>query len=126
MPPRTPADKGRRPSRRRKAVTRPRPIRPIPALFGLTVPGYEILGELGRGVMGVVYKAKLKKLGRLVALKMILAGSHAGVAELARFRTEAEAIACVKHANIVQIYEISEHERKPCFSLEFCAGGSLG
>src|ERR1043165_8571123 len=89
------------------------------------VPGYEILGELGRGGMGVVYKARHKKLGRLIALKMILAGGHAGEADLARFRTEAEAIARFKHANIIQIYEIGEQEGKPYFSLEFCAGGSL-
>jgi serine/threonine protein kinase len=75
--------------------------------------------------MGVVYKALHKELNRLVALKMILAGGHAGDAELARFRTEAEAIAPVKHANIIQIYRIGEHEGKPYFSLEFCAGGSL-
>ena len=89
------------------------------------IPGYEILGELGRGGMGVVYKARHKKLGRLIALKMILAGGHAGEADLARFRTEAEAIARVKHANIIQIYEISEHDGKPYFALEYCDGGSL-
>ena len=89
------------------------------------IPGYEILGELGRGGMGVVYKARQIKLRRLVALKMILAGSHAGEADLARFRTEAEAIARVKHTNIIQIYEIGEHEGKPYFALEFCSGGSL-
>ena len=91
----------------------------------VTIPGYEILGELGRGGMGVVYKARHIKLGRLVALKMILAGGHAGSAELARFRTEAEAIARLQHPNIVQVYEISEHDGKPFFSLEFCAAGSL-
>jgi WD40 repeat protein/tRNA A-37 threonylcarbamoyl transferase component Bud32 len=89
------------------------------------VPGYEVLDELGRGGMGVVYKARHKKLGRLVALKMILAGGHAGEAELARFRTEAEAIARVKHVHVVQIYEIGEHEGKPYFSLEYCPEGSL-
>jgi serine/threonine protein kinase len=89
------------------------------------VPGYEILGELGRGGMGVVYKARQIKLNRVVALKMILAGGHAGSAELARFRTDAEAIARLQHVNIVQVHEIGEHEGKPYFSLEFCAGGSL-
>ncbi len=90
-----------------------------------SVPGYDILGELGRGGMGVVYKARHQRLQRLVALKMILAGSHAGPSDVARFRTEAEAIARIQHANIIQIYEVGEHEGKPYFSLEYCGGGSL-
>ncbi len=89
------------------------------------VAGYEILGVLGRGGMGVVYKARQVQLGRLVALKMILAGAHAGSSDRDRFRTEAEAIARLQHANIVQVHEIGEHEGKPFFSLEFCSGGSL-
>jgi WD40 repeat protein/serine/threonine protein kinase len=90
-----------------------------------TVFGYELLGELGRGGMGVVYKARQIKLNRLVALKMILSGAHAGSDELARFRIEAEAIATLQHQNIVQIYEIGEQEKRPFFALEFVDGGSL-
>jgi hypothetical protein len=90
------------------------------------IPGYEILGELGRGAMGVVYKARQTTLDRLVALKMILTGSYASEAERARFRTEAEAIARLQHPNIVQVHEVGEWAGCPFFSLEFCAGGNLG
>jgi serine/threonine protein kinase len=90
-----------------------------------TVPGYDILGELGRGGMGVVYEARHLGLNRIVALKMILAGGHADPKELARFRVEAEVIARLQHANIVQIYDVGEAEGRPYFVLEFVAGGSL-
>ena len=89
------------------------------------VLGYEVLGELGRGGMGVVYKARQVGLNRLVAIKMILAGGHAGRSELARFKAEAEAVARLQHPNIVQIHDIGTQDGKPYFSLEFCEGGSL-
>src|SRR5947209_4020178 len=89
---------------------------PLPPL---EVPGYEVLGELGRGGMGVVYQARQVGLNRIVALKMILHAQHAGTDERERFRLEAEAVARLQHPNIVQVYEIGEHDGLPFFSLEF-------
>ncbi len=88
------------------------------------VPGYEILGEVGNGGMGVVYKARHLGMKRLTALKM-LRQAVAGPREAARFRGEAEALARLEHPNIVRIYEVGDHEGRPYFALEFVIGGSL-
>ena len=90
-----------------------------------TVPGYTIEAELGRGGMGVVYRAWQTGLRRAVALKMVIAGPLASPELLAHFRTEAEAVARLAHPNIVQIFEIGEAAGRPYFSMEYVPGGSL-
>lgn len=87
--------------------------------------GYEILGELGRGGMGIVYQAHQVSLKRLVALKMILSGEHSRPEDLARFRLESEVLARLQHPNIVQVHEVGEHNGRPFFSFEYCSGGTL-
>ncbi|HVS37957.1 MAG TPA: serine/threonine-protein kinase, partial [Gemmataceae bacterium] len=89
------------------------------------VPGYEIVRELGRGGMAVVYEARHIQLNRRVALKTIRADKIDEAGYLARFRTEAEAIARFQHPNIVPIYEVGEHDGLHFFSMELCPGGSL-
>ena len=93
--------------------------------FSVNLPGYEILGELGRGGMGVVYRARHRQLNRDVALKMVLHGPHASPREWERLRAEAESIARLQHPHIVQIFEIGETEGCPYCALEYVDGGSL-
>jgi serine/threonine-protein kinase len=110
----------------------PRPVpdgdTPVPWPAGADlprIPGYDLEALLGRGGMGVVYKARHRRLNRLVALKMLLAGAYAGPHERARFQREAEAVASLRHANIVQVYDVGSHEGCPYFTMELLEGGSL-
>jgi WD40 repeat protein len=89
------------------------------------LPGYELLGELGRGGMGIVYKARQVRLNRLVAVKMILHAEYTSAEERRRFVAEAQALGHLQHPHIVQIHDVGEHNGVPYFSLEFCPGGSL-
>lgn len=89
------------------------------------VPGYEILSELGRGGMGVVYLARQGSSGRLVALKMVLAGLHADRIVRERFRTEAVAVSRLRHPGIVQVLDVGECQGIPYLALEYLGGGNL-
>jgi len=112
-------------------VTSPDSTRTVPGPADATgeaidaPPGYEIVRELGRGGMGVVYLARQTALKRLVALKVIRAGTTADARERARFQAEAEAIGQLNHAGIVQIHEVGTHQGQPFLALEYCPGGSL-
>jgi tetratricopeptide (TPR) repeat protein/predicted Ser/Thr protein kinase len=101
-------------------------VAPEPRVPGMPlIPGYDVEAELGSGGMGVVYKARHRALGRTVAIKMLLAGAFAGPKELARFRREAEALAGLRHANIVQVYDAGQVDGRPYFTMELVEGGSL-
>jgi serine/threonine-protein kinase len=96
------------------------PAEPPPA-FG----DFDLVQELGRGGMGVVYEARQRSLNRVVALKMVLRGEFASDADRARFRAEAEAAARLVHPNIVQVYEVGEVEGQPYFAMQFVPGRTL-
>jgi CHASE3 domain sensor protein/tRNA A-37 threonylcarbamoyl transferase component Bud32 len=104
-----------------RSGTRPRSASVIPIPV---IPGYDIMEELGRGSMGIVYRARQVSLHREVALKMPLAGAQAAD-ELRRFRTEAQAAAALQHPNIIQIFEIGTHDNRPFFTMELVEGGNL-
>jgi tetratricopeptide (TPR) repeat protein/tRNA A-37 threonylcarbamoyl transferase component Bud32 len=97
-----------------------RPLRRRPE-----IPGYAVGEVLGRGAVGVVYKARHMKLNRDVALKMLLSGDYASATELKRFMREAQSIASLRHANFVQVYDIGDLDGCPYFTMEFVDGGSL-
>jgi eukaryotic-like serine/threonine-protein kinase len=95
------------------------------ALPALAEAGYDVLTELGRGGMGVVFKARQRDLNRLVAIKMVLAGEHIPASARARFQTEAQAVAQLHHSGIIQIYDYGQANGMPYFALELAEGGSL-
>jgi serine/threonine-protein kinase len=96
-----------------------------PQLHWPSIDGYEIVDELGRGGMGVVYKAQQLNLNRAVALKMVLAGPYASPAAISRFMGEAWSAARLQHPNIVQVYDLGEWKGQPYFAMEFVDGGHL-
>jgi WD40 repeat protein/tRNA A-37 threonylcarbamoyl transferase component Bud32 len=110
-----------------KSATRKRDPEAVPVILPAPkqVGDYEILAEVGRGGMGVVYKSRHRGLHRLAALKMVLAGEFASPTQELRFRLEAELAARVQHPNIVQVYEIGSYEGRPFLALEWVEGGSL-
>jgi serine/threonine-protein kinase len=97
------------------------PALPLPSTFG----AYDVLAEIGRGGMGVVYRARHRALNRLVALKMMAVDAGGGTDALARFRNEAQAAARLQHPNVVQIFEVGEHDGLPYLAMEYVDGQSL-
>ena len=102
-----------------------RPTFPIEDTPLPTIPGYDVKEVVGRGGVGVVYKALHLRLNRPVAVKMLLSGQHASPDELERFLREAEAVAGLHHPNVVNLYDVGEVEGRPYFTMEFIEGGSL-
>ena len=91
-------------------------------LTGMSAGGYRVVREIARGGMGVVYEARQQQLNRTVAFKMVLNADPGG---LIRFLAEAEAVASVRHPNVVQVYESGQHEGQPYLAMEYCPGGTL-
>jgi serine/threonine-protein kinase len=89
------------------------------------VPGYAVEAVLGRGGMGVVFRARHLRLNRLVALKEAFDGGYAGGHDRERFQREAEAVAALRHPDVVQVYDVGEHDGRPYFTMELVDGGSL-
>lgn len=89
------------------------------------IPGYEVEALLGRGGMGVVFRARHVRLNRVVAIKMAIAGAYAEQPERERFQREAEAVAALRHPHVVQIYDVGDSEGRPFYAMEYVAGGSL-
>jgi serine/threonine-protein kinase len=89
------------------------------------IPGYQVEAVLGRGGMGIVFKARHLRLNRAVALKMLLPGAYAGLEERERFLREAEAVASLRHANLVQVHDVGDHDGRPYFTMEYVEDGNL-
>ena len=101
------------------------PAYPARSVRSPVAPGYEILEELGRGGMGVVYKARQTALNRIVAMKAVKDADIASPAELSRFVEEAEAVAAIDHPNVVRVHDYGEHQRSPYLVMEYLSGGAL-
>lgn len=110
-----------------EAAAQLRPTHPIVPSTPETpdIPGYQIITTVGRGGMGIVYKALQRKLNRIVALKMLSSPEFAGPEQLERFRTEAELLARIQQPNIIPIHDIGEFECRPYFTMEFIDGPNL-
>ena len=115
-------DGGIPPTEAGPSQARPSPPARLPRFLG----EYELLEEIARAGMGIVYRARQDKLNRLVAVKLIKSGSMADANELLRFRREAEAMADLEHPHIIPIYEIGQEDDQPYFSMKLIAGGNLG